>query len=81
LTEEKLYNISARLEHLPRKSLAKLDQQADVSIFSARIATKLLKLLSSSSSSNYLHTTIFVNLCTHLPHVLMFMLLGNMFWT
>jgi hypothetical protein len=44
LTEEKLDNICARLEHLPRKSLEKLVRQADVSVSSARTATKLLKL-------------------------------------
>jgi hypothetical protein len=42
LTEETL-DIGARLEYLPRKSLAKLAQQADVSVSSVT-ATKLLKL-------------------------------------
>jgi hypothetical protein len=36
LTKEKLDNIGARLEHLPRKSLIKLAQQADISVSSAR---------------------------------------------
>jgi hypothetical protein len=42
MTEEKLDDIGARLENLPRKSLAKLNQQADISVSSAR-TTKLLK--------------------------------------
>jgi hypothetical protein len=46
LTEEKLNGIGARLEHLPGKSLGKVVQQVDVSISSARTATKLLKLFS-----------------------------------
>jgi hypothetical protein len=44
LTEGILDDTSARLEHLPQKSLAKLPQQADVSVSSARTTTKLLKL-------------------------------------
>jgi hypothetical protein len=44
LTEEKLNDIGARLEHSPRKSLARLVQQDDISVSSARTATKLLKL-------------------------------------
>jgi hypothetical protein len=44
LTEEKFDDIGARLERSPIKSLAKLAQQADVSVSSARTATKWLKL-------------------------------------
>jgi gamma-glutamylcysteine synthetase len=44
LTEEKLDDIGARLEHTPRKSLKRLAQETGVSKFSARSATKLLKL-------------------------------------
>jgi hypothetical protein len=44
LTEEKLDDIGARLEHTPRKSLKRLAQEAGVSKFSARTATQLLKL-------------------------------------
>jgi hypothetical protein len=44
LTQEKLYNIGARLEHFPRKSLAKMVWLAEVLVASARTATKLLKL-------------------------------------
>jgi hypothetical protein len=40
LTEEKLDDIGARLERSSRKSLAKLAQQADVSVFSARAAAE-----------------------------------------
>jgi hypothetical protein len=43
-TKEKLDHIGARLEHSPRKSLAKLAQQADISVSSAMTATKVLKL-------------------------------------
>jgi hypothetical protein len=44
LTEEKLYDIGARLEHTPRKSLKRLAQETGVSKYSARTATQLLKL-------------------------------------
>jgi hypothetical protein len=43
VTEEKLDSNGVRLEHLPRKWLAKEAQQLDVSVFSASTATKLLK--------------------------------------
>jgi hypothetical protein len=43
LTQEKLDDIGARLEHTPRKSLKHL-AQSGVSKSSARTATKLLKL-------------------------------------
>jgi hypothetical protein len=43
LTEEKLNDIGARLEHTPRKSLKHLAQEAGVSKSSARTATQLLK--------------------------------------
>jgi L-lysine 2,3-aminomutase len=44
LTEEKLDNNGAGMEHSSLKSLARLAQQAKVSISSVRTATKLLKL-------------------------------------
>jgi hypothetical protein len=44
LTEEKLDEIGARLEHTPRKSLKRLAQETGVSKSSARTATQLLKL-------------------------------------
>jgi hypothetical protein len=44
LTEENLGDIGARLERSPRKSLAKLSHQADVSVSLERTATKALKL-------------------------------------
>jgi hypothetical protein len=44
LTEEKLDDIGARLEHTPRKSLKQLVQDTGVSKFNARRATQLLKL-------------------------------------
>jgi hypothetical protein len=44
LIEENLGDIGARLERSPRKSLAKLSHQADVSVSLARTATKALKL-------------------------------------
>jgi hypothetical protein len=44
LNEEKPDNTDARLEHSPRKSLAKLAQQADILVSSARTNTNLLKL-------------------------------------
>jgi response regulator of citrate/malate metabolism len=44
LTEEKLDDIVARLEHTPRKSLKRLAQDTAVSKASARRATQLLKL-------------------------------------
>lgn len=43
LTEEKLDEIGAKLEHSPRKSLRRLAQETGVSITSARTATILLK--------------------------------------
>jgi hypothetical protein len=43
LTEEKLDDIGARLEHTPRKSLKRLAQETGVSKSSARTATPLLK--------------------------------------
>lgn len=43
LTEEKLDEIGARLEHSPRKSLRCLAQETGVSITTVRTATKLLK--------------------------------------
>jgi transposase len=43
LTEEKLDDIGARLEHIPRKSLKRLTQETGVSESSARTATQLLK--------------------------------------
>jgi hypothetical protein len=45
LTEEKLDDIKARLEHTPRKSLKRLVQDFGVSNSSARRATQLLKLI------------------------------------
>jgi len=44
LTEKKLDEIGARLEHTPWKSLRHLAQETGVSKSSARTATKLLKL-------------------------------------
>jgi hypothetical protein len=44
LTEEKLDDIGARLEHTLRKSLKRLAQESGVSKFSARTAAQLLKL-------------------------------------
>jgi hypothetical protein len=44
LTEEKLDDTGARLEHTPRKSLKRLAQETGVSKSSARMATVLLKL-------------------------------------
>jgi hypothetical protein len=43
LTEEKLHDIWARLEHTPRKSMKRLAQEIGVSKSSARTATQLLK--------------------------------------
>jgi hypothetical protein len=43
LTEEKFDDNGARLENQPRKSLAKLNQQVDILVSSARTPTKLLK--------------------------------------
>jgi hypothetical protein len=43
-TEEKLYDIGARLQHTPRKSLKRLAQETGVSKPSARTATQLLML-------------------------------------
>jgi transposase len=48
LTEEKLYDIGARLGHTPRKSLKRLAQETGVSKSSARMATQLLKSSSES---------------------------------
>jgi transposase len=44
LTEEKLCDLGARLEHTPGKSLKRLAQEIILSKSSARRATKLLKL-------------------------------------
>lgn len=44
LTEDKLDEIGENLERSPKKSLRKLSQQMDVSLSSARKATKLLRL-------------------------------------
>jgi hypothetical protein len=44
LTEEKRDNTNTRLERSSRKYLAKVNQQTDVSVSSARTATILLKL-------------------------------------
>jgi hypothetical protein len=44
LTEEKVDDIGARLEHAPRESLKRLAQETGASKFSARMATQLLKL-------------------------------------
>jgi hypothetical protein len=44
LTEEKLDDIGARLEHTPRKSLKRLAQETGVSKSGARRSTQLLKL-------------------------------------
>jgi DNA-binding MurR/RpiR family transcriptional regulator len=43
VTEEKLEDIGARLEHAPRKSLERLAQETGVSKSSATMATQLLK--------------------------------------
>jgi transposase len=43
LTEEKLDEIGARLEHSPRKSLRRLALETGVSITTVRTAAKLLK--------------------------------------
>jgi hypothetical protein len=43
LTEEKLDDIGARIEHTPRKSLKLLAQEIRLSTASARTATQLLK--------------------------------------
>jgi hypothetical protein len=56
LTEEKPDNIGARLERSPRKSLAKLAQEADVSVSSARTATELLKLRPYKMTSAFITT-------------------------
>jgi hypothetical protein len=44
LTEEKLDDVGARLEHTPRKSLKCLAKETGVSKYSTRSATQLLKL-------------------------------------
>ncbi|KAJ4451314.1 hypothetical protein ANN_02775 [Periplaneta americana] len=44
LTEEKLDEVGARLEHSPRKSLRRLTQEFNISKTSAFVATKLLEL-------------------------------------
>jgi transposase len=44
LTEEKLDDIGARLDHTPRKSLKRLAQETEESKSSSRRATQLLKL-------------------------------------
>jgi hypothetical protein len=48
LTEEKLDDIGARLQHTPRKSLKRLDQETGLSKSSTRTATQLLKPSSDS---------------------------------
>jgi hypothetical protein len=48
LTEEKLDDIGARIEHTPRKSLKCVAQEIGVSNSSARTATQLLKPSSES---------------------------------
>jgi hypothetical protein len=48
LTEEKLDDIGARLEHTPRKSLKHLAQEIGMSKSSAKTATQLLKPSSES---------------------------------
>jgi hypothetical protein len=45
LTEEKLDDIGARLDHTPRNSLKRLAQETGVSMSNARRATQLLKLI------------------------------------
>jgi hypothetical protein len=52
LTEEKLHDIGARLEHTPRKSLKRLAQETSVSKSIARKATLLLKLGPYKNNSN-----------------------------
>jgi hypothetical protein len=47
LTEEKLDDIGARLEHTPIKSLKRLAQETGVSKRNARMATKLFLLFAS----------------------------------
>jgi hypothetical protein len=44
LTEEKLDDIGARLEHTARKSLKRLAQENGVSKSSARVAKQLLRV-------------------------------------
>lgn len=44
LTEEKLDEVGARLEHTPQKSLRRLAQEVNISKSAAFVATKLLKL-------------------------------------
>jgi transposase len=48
LTEEKLHDIGARLEHTPRKTPKHLAQETGVSKSSARTAKQLLKPSSES---------------------------------
>jgi hypothetical protein len=60
LTEEKLGYIGARLERSPRRSLAKLAQQADVSVSSARAATKLLNLLPYKTTQVHYAAGLFI---------------------
>jgi transposase len=50
LTEEKLDDIGARLQHTPRKSLKRLAQETGVSKSSARIETRFLKLRPSKTT-------------------------------
>jgi hypothetical protein len=50
LTEEKLDEIGARLEHSPQKSLRLIAQETGISKTSARTATILLKLKSNETS-------------------------------
>jgi hypothetical protein len=51
LTEEKLDDIGARLEHIPRKSLKHIAQETGVSNSNARRTTQLLKLRPSKTVS------------------------------
>jgi transposase len=56
LTEEKLDEIGARLEHAPRKSLKHLAQETGVSKSSARTAIQLLKLKPYKTTA--IHTSL-----------------------
>jgi hypothetical protein len=55
LTEEKLDDLGARLEHTPRKSLKRLAPDTGLSKSSARRATQLLKL--SPYKTTGIHTS------------------------
>jgi hypothetical protein len=56
LTEEKLDDIGARLEHAPRKSLKRVAEETGVSKSSVRTATELLKLRSYKTA--VIHTSL-----------------------